>query len=201
MLSRCGLVFECEPADLDEEEIIESLRNEKKNPDDIARCLAEMKARKIDAQQNIVENFAEKDKSSIHLKPYILGCDQILMCESSIYTKAENLSELRKNLIKLRAKEHFLYSAAAIVRESTLLWSHCAIARIYLRDFSEKFLDNYLSRFGEKVLSSVGGYRVEEEGALLFSRLSADPYVIQGLPLLELLAFLREQKIGEPLLS
>ena len=201
MLSRCGLVFGCEPADLDEEEIIESLRNEKKNPDDIARCLAEMKARKIDAQQNIVENFVGKDKSSIHSKPYILGCDQILMCESSIYTKAENLSELRKNLMKLRAKEHFLYSAAAIVRESALLWSHCAIARVYLRDFSEEFLDNYLSRFGEKVLSSVGGYRVEEEGALLFSRLSADPYVIQGLPLLELLAFLREQKIGEPLLS
>ena len=201
MLSSCGLIFECEPADLDEEGIIESLRDEKKNPDDIARCLAEMKARKIDAQQNPEENFAESNRASLNLRPYILGCDQILMCESFIYTKAENLPELRKNLRKLRAKEHFIHSAAAIVRENTLLWSHCATARIHLRDFSDRFLDNYISRFGEKILSSVGGYRVEEEGALLFSHLSADPYVIQGLPLLELLAFLREQKIGEPLLS
>ncbi len=201
MLSCCGLIFECESADLDEEEIIESLRSEKKTPDDIARCLAEMKARKIDARINAEKIFAESNRPNICSMPYILGCDQILTCESSIYTKAENLSELRKNLLKLRAKEHILYSAAAIVRENALLWSHCAIARIYLRDFSEKFLDHYLSRFGEKILSSVGGYRVEEEGALLFSRVSADPYVIQGLPLLELLAFLREQKIGDPLLS
>lgn len=194
MLSRCDIAFTCFAPELDEVSILASLISEKKKPIDIARFLAEMKARKIDRMVSV-----SGDEDGLP-KPYVLGCDQILVCEGKIYSKSIELSHLRENLLRLKGREHVLYSAAAVVREEVLLWSHCASARVYIRDFSEEFLDSYLSRYGEDVLSSVGGYRVEEEGALLFSRLSADPYVVQGLPLLELLAFLREQGLENPLL-
>jgi septum formation protein len=48
------------------------------------------------------------------------------------------------------------------------------------------------------VLGSVGAYRLEGRGVQLFSRIEGDHFAILGLPLLELLQFLRERGlVGE----
>ena len=67
-----------------------------------------------------------------------------------------------------------------------------AVARLTVRAFSDGFLDGYLARAGEGALSSVGAYQLEGPGAQLFSQIEGDFFTILGLPLLELLAFLRE---------
>ena len=46
---------------------------------------------------------------------------------------------------------------------------------------------------GDTALSSVGGYQLEGIGIHLFERVEGDYFTILGLPLLPLLAFLREQ--------
>ena len=51
---------------------------------------------------------------------------------------------------------------------------------------------------GESVTTSVGAYRLESVGANLFSRIDGDYFTILGLPLLELLAFLRERDPAKP---
>ena len=195
LLKRCGLRFSVVPADLDEESFLEAFRQETDDPqpqdfESAARRLAELKARKVEGQH-------EGNESR---RLYVIGCDQMLVCDSVLYGKSATLGELRRHLVAFRSREHRLYSAAVVVFRGVLVWSHCAVARIFLRDFSDTFLDTYLERFGEQLLSSVGGYRIEEEGALLFARLEADPYVVQGLPLLQLLDFLREQDVQQPLL-
>ena len=45
------------------------------------------------------------------------------------------------------------------------------------------------------MLASVGAYRLEDGGAQLFSRVTGDLFTIMGLPLLELLAFLRTREV------
>jgi septum formation protein len=45
---------------------------------------------------------------------------------------------------------------------------------------------------GEKALSSVGAYQIEGEGIQLFEAIEGDHFTIVGLPLLPLLAKLRE---------
>ena len=45
---------------------------------------------------------------------------------------------------------------------------------------------------GEEIFSSVGGYQLEGPGVRLFSKISGDYFTILGLPLLPLLAQLRE---------
>ena len=195
LLKRCGLHFSVAPADLDEESFLEAFRQEIAHPqpqdfESAARRLAEMKARKVEER-----NQYRESKTC-----YVVGCDQMLVCDAVLYGKSATMEELRRNLMAFRAQEHRLFSAAAVVVDGALVWSHCASARVLLRDFSNAFLDTYLARFGEQLLSSVGGYRIEEEGALLFANLEADPYVVQGLPLLQLLGFLREQDLQQPLL-
>jgi hypothetical protein len=58
--------------------------------------------------------------------------------------------------------------------------------------FSEAFLDGYLDLEGERVMTSVGAYRLEGPGVQLFDRVEGEHSAILGLPLLPLLGFLRQ---------
>jgi septum formation protein len=65
-----------------------------------------------------------------------------------------------------------------------------------VRDFSDAFLDDYLERNGDAVLSSVGCYQLEGEGIQLFDAIAGDYFTILGLPLLPLLGALRDYGIN-----
>jgi septum formation protein len=60
-----------------------------------------------------------------------------------------------------------------------------------MRHFTDAFLDNYIAAEGADILGSVGAYRLEGRGARLFENIEGDYFAILGLPLLELLGFLR----------
>jgi septum formation protein len=60
-----------------------------------------------------------------------------------------------------------------------------------MRHFSDTFLDAYLSAERAAILGSVGGYRLEGRGIQLFADIQGDYFAILGLPLLDLLSFLR----------
>ena len=64
-----------------------------------------------------------------------------------------------------------------------------------MRAFGDGFLDRYLDAEGASVLESVGGYRLEDGGAQLFARVEGDLFTVMGLPLLELLGFLRSRRL------
>jgi septum formation protein len=59
-----------------------------------------------------------------------------------------------------------------------------------MRDVSEAYLDNYLSRNWPAVSGSVGSYHIEAEGIRLFSDIDGLWPVILGMPLIEILGYL-----------
>lgn len=63
-----------------------------------------------------------------------------------------------------------------------------------MRPFTDAFLEDYLDREGDAVLATVGAYRLEGLGAQLFQRVDGDYFSILGLPLLEVLGFLRARR-------
>jgi septum formation protein len=95
-------------------------------------------------------------------------------------------------LLALRNRPHELATAVACRTGEHLRWQHVALPRLTMRAFSEPFLDDYLAAEGERVLSSVGAYRLEGPGVQLFERVDGDHTAILGLPLLPLLTFLRD---------
>ena len=124
----------------------------------------------------------------------ILGADQTLARGTKRFSKPADRAEAVEQLRTLRGRTHELHSALALVRDGTVLFTCVDTARLTMRDFSDRFLNDYLDMAGEAAMNSVGGYQLEGIGIHLFERVEGDYFTILGLPLLPLLAFLRQNK-------
>jgi nucleoside triphosphate pyrophosphatase len=178
MLEKAGVELIVDPAAIDEAAVKESLGDAKAGPAEVAETLAELKARRVAPR---------------HPGKIVIGSDQVLECEGRLLDKPGDLATARRQLKDLAGRTHRLISSAVALRDRARLWHHTGEARLTMRNFSDEFLDGYLARAGEGVCESVGAYRLEAEGAQLFSRVEGDYFTVLGLPLLPLLEFLRAQ--------
>jgi septum formation protein len=176
MFEAAGLAFTTVAPNVDEGQVRGLLEDAGAYPQAIAEALAEAKAIAV---------------SERHPDALVLGADQLLVCEDRILKKALDENEARETLRRLRAREHQLIDAAAIAKAGTVIWRHVDHARLWMRDFSDAFLDDYMTAEMPDILGSVGCYRIEGRGAQLFSRVSGDQFSIRGLPLLPVLEALR----------
>lgn len=177
LLHDAGLAFEVVVPQVDEATVKEALLAEGMAPGDIVNALAELKALRV-SQSRPAE--------------LVIAADQVLAFAGALVNKSPNLEEARRLLRRLSGRKHELLTAAAIARAGSVVWRHLARAELRMRPMSEAFLEGYLARQGEDILGSVGCYRLEGEGAQLFSHVAGDYFGILGLPLLPLLSALRE---------
>jgi septum formation protein len=175
-----GVPYTAIPADIDEDALKNRLLATGTEAAGIAPALAEAKALAI---------------SRYHPADLVLGADQTLLLGLELVSKCTSLEDARRLLGRLRGRSHRLVSALALVRGGAVLWRHVESPELWMRDFSEGFLDRYLANEGEGVLSGVGCYKLEGLGAQLFERVSGDYFSILGLPLQPLLAELRRQGV------
>lgn len=175
LLVNAGVEFTCEKARVDEDALRESLIADQASGRVIADTLAEYKARRV-SQRNP--------------EALVIGCDQILEHDGVIFAKPTSADDLREQLQKLRGTRHQLLSAAVIYEAGEPKWRHIGVVRLQMRDFSDEYLDGYISRNWDEVQYSVGGYHLEGEGVRLFSSVNGDYFNVLGLPLIELLSYL-----------
>lgn len=180
LLEAAGLVFEVRPARVDEAAIKQGARAGELPADETAISLAEMKAIRV----------ARSDPEAL-----VIGADQLLVCDGRWHDKPESVSAAREQLLALRGRQHTLITAILCQRGDQRLWHHLARPRLWMRSFSEAFLDDYLAREGDTVCASVGAYRLEGLGVQLFDRIEGEHAAILGLPMLPLLGFLRQHGV------
>lgn len=180
LLARARVTFEAVPAAVDEAAVKAGMLAEGAPPRDVADALAELKGLRVASRM--------PDR-------LVLGADQVLVCNGRLLDKPADLAGARAQLAALRGRRHELHSAVVAFEAGRPVWRHIGRAQLTMRPFSDGFLEAYLAAEGEAVLDSVGAYRLEEGGAQLFSRVDGDIFTVMGLPLLELLAFLRSRGI------
>jgi len=174
ILAAAGLRFEIRPANVDERAIEAAAK-----PEDAyagARILAHAKAQAVSA--------------NMPGRP-VLGADQTLARGAQRFTKPKDRTDALAQLRALRGRTHELHSALALVVDGELLFQCVETARLSMRNVSDRFIDDYLDMVGDLALGSVGAYQLEGIGVHLFERIEGDYFTILGLPLLPLLAYLR----------
>ena len=181
LLAAAGLVFEQRAAAVDEEAVLAALQAEQATPADAATALAELKAQRV--------------AHEVPPDAVVLGADQILTCAGRWFAKPSDLAAARAQRAELAGRAHELTTAVVGLRGGARIWHSVARARLWLRPCSAAFLDDYLASVGEHALATVGAYQIEGPGAQLFARIEGDHFAIQGLPLLEVLEFLRAQGV------
>ena len=178
ILTAAGVAFEAVGSGVDEDAAKAALLARGAGPREIAAQLAEAKALAV----------SQRRPDAI-----VIGADQTLDLDGSLFDKVGSLAEARARLQHLRGKRHLLHSAVVAAQGDAVVWRYNESPRLRLREASDSFIDAYLARHGETLLGSVGCYQLENDGVQLFDEIAGDYFAILGLPLTPLLNLLREK--------
>ena len=180
LLEAAGVEFTAVPAAIDEQRLKRAARRAGDSALDCAMALAIEKAGAV---------------SQEYPPALVIGADQILAAGDEWYDKPADLVEAAAQLRALRGRSHVLATAACVACGGDVVWRATSQPELEMHRFSDEFVERYVAAEGRALLASVGAYRLEGRGVQLFTRISGDHFAVLGLPLLELLGFLRERGV------
>ena len=178
LLANAGIDFEAVPAEIDERALQQA--SQFAAAGEIAALLAREKALTVSGRRP---------------GRLVAGADQTLVLEKRLFSKPADRAQAAEQLQALCGRCHELHSAVAVARDGKILFEAAAVARMTMRRPGAAEIEAYLDAAGEAVTSSVGAYQFEGLGVHLFERIEGDHFTILGLPLLQLLAFLRSERL------
>ena len=179
ILDGAGLDYEVVVRPVDEAAIKDAMLADGARMRDIADALAEAKAMRVSRQ----------------MPGFVIGADQIMVMENTLFDKPKDLEDARARLLAMRGKMHELVGAVVICENGAPVWRHICRTKLWVREFSDEFLDTYIEAEGQALTKSVGAYRFEGLGSQLFSKVEGGFFAILGLDLLPVLDFLRTRGV------
>lgn len=184
ILDGAGLDYEVIVRPVDEAAIKDAMLAENSRLHDIADALAEAKALRVSRQE----------------PGLVIGADQIMVMENEagekqLFDKPKDLVEARERLLLMRGKMHELIGAVVICENGAPVWRHMCRTKLWVREFSDEFLNWYIKTEGDALTKSVGAYRFEGPGAQLFEKVEGGFFAILGLDLLPVLDYLRTRGV------
>ena len=179
ILEQNGIKCEVIPANIDEDQVKESLLQEKATPEIVSKNLAELKANKI------------SNKKSDCL---VLGADSVVDLNGELISKPVNRNEALDILKKLNGKKHKLISSVCISKNGSMIWNYKEAATLTMKNLEIEELKLYLKKIRDQELYAYGVYQIEAEGRFLFSKIEGDEDTIMGLPVKQIKGYLNTLK-------
>tara|TARA_A100000164_G_scaffold368756_1_gene392383 strand:+ start:545 stop:1132 length:588 start_codon:yes stop_codon:yes gene_type:complete len=177
ILEKNKISCDVKPSNVDEDTVKESLLNEKASPEIISKNLAELKANKVSSK------IQEK---------IVLGADSVIDLDGELISKPQNRKDALLILKKLNGREHYLISSVCISKNGSMIWNYTDKAKLKMKNFSEKELEEYLEKISDNALYAYNVYQIEGEGRKLFSEIIGDENTIMGLPVQRIKEYLSE---------
>ena len=179
ILDKNGINCEVIPANVDEDQVKESLLQEKATPEIISKNLAELKANKI------------SEKKHDYL---VLGADSVIDLNGELISKPKNRKEAFNILEKLNGQKHQLISSVCISKNGSMIWNSTDASTLTMKQLNLDEIKSYLSKIKDKELYAYGVYQIEADGKSLFSKIEGDEDTIMGLPVKQIKEYLNSIK-------
>ena len=167
------------PANIDEDQVKESMISEKATPELVSKNLAELKANKISSKK--------PDK-------LVLGADSVIDLEGRLISKPKTRKEAVEILKKLNGKKHQLISSVCISKNGSMIWNHTDASTLTMKKLNLDEIKSYLGKIKDEVLYAYGVYQIESDGRSLFSKIEGDEDTIMGLPVKQIKEYLNQLK-------
>ncbi len=166
-------------SNVDEDEVKNSLLGEGADPLLISKNLAELKSIKV------------SNKNPDRL---VLGADSVISFNNELINKPKSRDEALKILKKLNNSKHFLISSVCISKNGSMIWNYTDTSELKMKNFAEKDLKEYLDRIKTETLLAYGVYQIEANGLELFEYIKGDKDSIMGLPIKEIMNYIKRYK-------
>ena len=166
-------------SNVDEDQIKESLLEQKATPLNISKNLAEIKSIKV------------SNKNPDRL---VLGADSVISLSNKLINKPKSRSEALDILKQLNGSKHFLISSVCISKNGAMIWNHTDSSELKMKNLTDNELSSYLKKIEYKTLIAYGVYQIEAGGLELFEYIKGDKDSIMGLPIKEIINYIKQLK-------
>ena len=177
ILDKYRVSNEVKVSNVDEDEIKDSLLAEGANPLSISKNLAEIKSIKV------------SNKNPDRL---VLGADSVISLNEELINKPNSREEAFKILKKLNNSKHYLISSVCISKNGSMIWNHTDSSELKMKNLTDKELSSYLDKIDTKTLLDYGVYQIEADGLELFEYVRGDKDSIMGLPIKQIINYIRQ---------
>jgi len=166
-------------SNVDEEQVKDSLIAEGANPLIVSKNLAELKSIRV---------------SSKNPDRLVLGADSVISLNNELINKPKSRKEALEILKKLNNSKHFLISSICISKNGSMIWNYSDKSELKMKNFENNDLIKYLDKIETKTLLAYGVYQIEANGLDLFEYIKGDQDSIMGLPMKQLMNYIKDYK-------
>ena len=166
-------------SNVDEDDVKESLLAEGASPLLVSKNLAELKSTKV---------------SSKHPDTLVIGADSVISLNNELLNKPKSREEAFQILKKLNNSKHFLISSVCISINGAMVWNHTDSSELKMKNLTDNQLKDYLNKIKTETLLAYGVYQVEADGIELFEYIKGDKDSIMGLPIKDILNYIKVYK-------
>ena len=75
-----------------------------------------------------------------------------------------------------------------------MIWNHTDTSQLKMKNLSDEELSKYLDKIDTETLLAYGVYQIEAEGLKLFEHVKGDKDSIMGLPIKEIINYIKQLK-------
>jgi len=179
ILDNNNIDCEVQISNVDEDEIKVSLLNEGADPLTVSKNLAEIKSIKV---------------SSKNPNRLVLGADSVISLNGELINKPKSREEAFNILKRLNNSKHYLISSACISKNGSMIWNHTDSSELKMKNHTDEDLSKYLKEIKTETLLAYGVYQVEAQGLKLFEYIKGDKNSIMGLPIRDIINYIKEYK-------
>ena len=179
ILDKHNIENEVMVSNVDEDEIKDSLLGEGADPLSISKNLAEIKSIKV---------------SNKNPDRYVLGADSVISLNKKLINKPSSREEAFNILKKLNNSKHYLISSVCISKNGAMLWNYTDSSELKMKNLTDDDLTEYLAKIDTKTLLAYGVYQIEADGLELFEYVKGDKDSIMGLPIKEIINYIKRFK-------